>query len=119
MYQVTFQTDKNFLSPEEISKHLHVSRRTVMRWIADGQLAALRIGNITRIPADAYQQFLSTHLIIGDTANDSGIAKAKGQQRTKRKKKRKRKSEREQAGTALAVLTSTPILSSLMDAQPR
>ena len=61
MYQVTFQTDKNFLSPEEIPKHLQVSRRTVMRWIKSGQLAALRIGTVTRIPADAYQQFLSEH----------------------------------------------------------
>ena len=40
---------------------MNVSRRTVMRWIADGQLAALRIGTVTRIPADAYQQFLSEH----------------------------------------------------------
>ncbi len=110
MYQVTFQTDKNFLSPEEISKHLHVSRRTVMRWIADGQLAALRIGNVTRIPVDAYQQFLSAHLIIGESPHGAGAAKTKRRKRTKRKQKRK--SKKAETGTALAVI-SPPSLSSI------
>jgi len=91
MYQVIFQTDKNFLSPEEISRHLHVSRRTVMRWIADGQLVALRIGNVTRIPVDAYQQFLSAHLIISESSHDAGAAKVKRRKRPKRKQKCKPK----------------------------
>ena len=115
MYQVTFQTDKNFLSPEEISRHLHVSRRTVMRWIADGQLAALRIGNVTRIPVDAYQQFLSAHLIIGESSHGSGVAKAKRRKRTKRKQKRK--SKKAETGTALAVISSPSVSPTLTRSQ--
>ncbi len=61
MHQLTFQTDKHFLSPEEVAEHMQVSRRTVMRWIKSGQLPALRIGNVTRVPTDAYQQFLNDH----------------------------------------------------------
>ena len=61
MHQVTFTTQQTFLSPEEIADHIQVSRRTVMRWIKTGQLPALRIGNVTRVPTDAYQQFLNDH----------------------------------------------------------
>ncbi len=61
MPQITLNTHEVLLSPEEIADHMQVSRRTVMRWIKSGQLAALRIGTVTRIPADAYQQFLSEH----------------------------------------------------------
>jgi len=61
MSQITLNTHEVLLSPEEIADHMQVSRRTVMRWIKSGQLAALRIGSVTRIPADAYQQFLNAH----------------------------------------------------------
>jgi len=33
-----------FLSPVEAAVHIGVSRRTIDRWIADGQLAAYRAG---------------------------------------------------------------------------
>ncbi len=115
MYQVTFQTDKNFLSPEEISRHLHISRRTVMRWIADGQLVALRIGNVTRIPVDAYQQFLSAHLIIDESSHGAGAAKAKRRKRTKRKQKRK--SRKDEIGTALAIIASPSVSPTLTPRQ--
>ena len=57
---------RHFLQPEDIARHLEVSKRTVIRWIEQGKLAALRIGNITRISLADYQQFLIAHYLNGD-----------------------------------------------------
>jgi len=110
MHQVTFQTDKSFLSPEEIADHLHISRRTVMRWVEQGMLSALRIGNVTRIPVEAYQRFLTVHLIIGDPTKEISRARPKRRKRTRRKKKSKIGGKKDQQVTALAPLSLTPIL---------
>jgi excisionase family DNA binding protein len=57
------QTPTSFLSPAELAAILNVSRRTIMRWIRDGELDAIRIGHITRIAPDAYQRFIATHAL--------------------------------------------------------
>jgi excisionase family DNA binding protein len=50
---------------------MNVSRRTVMRWVKRGHLAAYKIGNVTRIrPAD-FLHFLESH----DTGETSFIGK--------------------------------------------
>jgi len=110
MHQVTFQTDKSFLSPEEIADHLRISRRTVMRWVEQGMLSALRIGNVTRIPVEAYQQFLAVHLIVGDPTKEISRSRPKRRKRTKRKRRSKASVKKKQQGTALAPLSLSPIL---------
>ena len=110
MSQVIFQTDKSFLSPEEIADHLRISRRTVMRWVEHGLLSALRIGNVTRVPVDAYQQFLTAHLIVGDVTKEVSSARPKRRKRTKRNKTRKAKNRKKRPGAALAPLSLTPVL---------
>jgi excisionase family DNA binding protein len=110
MSQVMFQTDKSFLSPEEIADHLRISRRTVMRWVEQGMLSALRIGNVTRVPVDAYQQFLTAHLIVGDVTKEISRARPKRRKRTKRNKTRKATSWKKRPGAALAPLSLTPAL---------
>ena len=109
MSQVMFQTDKSFLSPEEIADHLRISRRTVMRWVEQGMLSALRIGNVTRVPVDAYQQFLTAHLIVGDVTKEISRARPKHRKRTKRNRTRKAKSRKKRPGAALAPLSLTPV----------
>ena len=46
-------SDDRMLSTQDIADELHVSTKTVRRWIIDGDLPALDLGSVYRIdPAD-------------------------------------------------------------------
>ena len=61
-----FQPPGPFLSPAQLADILNVSRRTIMRWIRNGELHAIRIGNVTRISPDDYQRFIGEHAMKPD-----------------------------------------------------
>jgi excisionase family DNA binding protein len=49
-----------FLTPSEVAEDLRVSTTTVMRWIHDGRLPAIRVSErVYRIPVPAFDRFLS------------------------------------------------------------
>jgi excisionase family DNA binding protein len=47
---VVVSTEANLLSPEEAARRLMVSRSTISRRIADGEIRAVKVGNRHRIP---------------------------------------------------------------------
>ena len=49
-HTVVVSTETKFFSPEEAAQRLMVSRSTVCRRIADGEIQAVRVGNRYRIP---------------------------------------------------------------------
>ncbi len=51
--------DRPFLTAAEVARELGVSLRTVRRWVADGRLAATRVGRSVRIRADCYRDVVA------------------------------------------------------------
>ncbi len=49
------------LKPDEIAERMGVSKRTVLRWIERGDLAAYRVGSVTRIRTEDFDAFLRQH----------------------------------------------------------
>jgi len=47
-----------YLTPEEISKLLKVTRLTVYRWIKEGKLKAVKAGRAVRIRREDLEKFL-------------------------------------------------------------
>jgi len=47
-----------YLTPDEVAKHLQVSRQVVYNWINDGRLRAVKAGRTLRIPQYALEAFL-------------------------------------------------------------
>lgn len=47
---------KLFLTVPEVSEYTRVDQRTVRRAVEDGQVPAVRIGNMIRIPTTAFLQ---------------------------------------------------------------
>jgi excisionase family DNA binding protein len=50
--------DEKQYSVQEISQHFDVSKQTVHNWINSGQLRAIRLGRIIRIPQSALDNFV-------------------------------------------------------------
>ncbi len=48
---------EKYYTVEEVSQELRVAPETVRRYIKRGELDALTIGGVYRIPADAYERF--------------------------------------------------------------
>jgi excisionase family DNA binding protein len=48
----------DYLTPDDIASHLHVSRQVVYNWINDGRLRAVKAGRTLRVPHDALEAFL-------------------------------------------------------------
>jgi excisionase family DNA binding protein len=48
----------DYLTPDDVALHLHVSRQVVYNWINDGRLRAVKAGRTLRIPLDALEAFL-------------------------------------------------------------
>ncbi|HEY77073.1 MAG TPA: helix-turn-helix domain-containing protein [Thermoflexia bacterium] len=46
----------------EVADLFQVSPRTVFRWMAQGRLPAIRVGNITRIRPEDLEAFFEAHL---------------------------------------------------------
>ena len=58
---------------DEVANEFDVSRRTVERWIANGELESIRIGHTRRVPSDAIEKKSgnSRHIPTNsDKAND-------------------------------------------------
>jgi excisionase family DNA binding protein len=48
----------DYLTPDDVASHLHVSRQVVYNWINDGRLRAVKAGRTLRIPHYALEAFL-------------------------------------------------------------
>lgn len=66
------------MSPEDIANRMCVSRRTVLRWIERGTLAAYRIGGITRIDPEDFEGFLRRHNTSASSISSVKIPIAEG-----------------------------------------
>ena len=54
------QLERKAYSPKEVQEMLGISQTTVYRWLESGQLPAVKIGKLWRIPADALEEMLRT-----------------------------------------------------------
>lgn len=54
---VDFSTRVELLTPAEVAKRLGMSRSTVLRRIADGQIQATKVGTHHRIPMAEYERY--------------------------------------------------------------
>jgi excisionase family DNA binding protein len=52
---------KSVLTIKEVSDFFKVSERTVYRWLADGLITAIRVGNVTRIRREDLEAFIEAH----------------------------------------------------------
>ena len=52
------KTQNQYFSLEDIARELHVSERTVYRWVRTGAIRAFRIGHITRVTKEDLQKFI-------------------------------------------------------------
>jgi excisionase family DNA binding protein len=58
------QVEDRYYTPDEVAKRFRVSRRTVDRWIADGDLAAIKFAGRTgriRIAESDLEAFIRRH----------------------------------------------------------
>lgn len=54
--------DKEFLTIDEIAEKLDVSVKSVRRYVASGELRAVKISNLYRISFEDYEDFIATHV---------------------------------------------------------
>ena len=64
----------NFLTLDEAAAKLKVSPRTVRRWIKQGDLAAIKIGQTVRILEKGLDQLANTHPYAPGSALDIAAA---------------------------------------------
>ena len=55
------KVDERYATLPEVAERLRVSRRTVYRWIKNGDLNAYQFGREYRITESALKQFLEAH----------------------------------------------------------
>ncbi len=55
------EVDERYATLPEVAERLKVSRRTVYRWIKNGELNAYQFGREYRITESALKQFLEAH----------------------------------------------------------
>ena len=58
-----------FLTLSEAADFLRVSHRTLYRWVQEGKLKRFRVGNTTRIPRAAIEEFTANHTGVQPHAN--------------------------------------------------
>lgn len=51
--------EPEYLTAKEVASRLRVSKMTVSRWCTSGELSAIRIGRMWRIPAEELQRFIA------------------------------------------------------------
>ena len=51
--------DKKWMTAYEVARDLDVHHRTVLRWLAAGEIQANKVGGQWRIPAESFKQFLN------------------------------------------------------------
>ena len=59
-------SDKDFLSVEEVARRLGLKEETIRTYIREGSLNAYRFGNVLRIRADDFEQFVQERKIRRD-----------------------------------------------------
>lgn len=47
------------LTVSQVAQQMAVSHPTVLRWVRSGDLPAIRVGRIVRIPTDAFDAFIA------------------------------------------------------------
>jgi excisionase family DNA binding protein len=57
---VTIDSERLLLTPEEVAHLLHVGRTRVYEFIRSGDLASVKIGRSRRIPTEALQTFIDS-----------------------------------------------------------
>ena len=55
---------ERLLTPAEVAEYLRISRRTVVRWVREGRLRAIRVGRQWRIPAEEVQRVVQKGLHV-------------------------------------------------------
>lgn len=55
--QVTLTANRRMLTPAQVADAIGVSRSTISRKIAAGELRAVKVGNRNRIPYEEFQRF--------------------------------------------------------------
>ena len=53
------EMDKKMLKPTEVAESLNVARSTVNRLIRNGDIKAIRVGRVYRIPAEELEKYLA------------------------------------------------------------
>lgn len=61
-----------FLTVAEVADLLRLSRMTVYRLVADGELPALRVGKSYRVPQSALDAFIAERMSSGESQAASG-----------------------------------------------
>lgn len=52
--------NEKYYSPREIANKYNVTSSAVNKWIKQGKLKAIKLGNVWRIPESALQEFIKT-----------------------------------------------------------
>ena len=71
---VDFATRTELLTPAEVAQRLGMSRSTVLRRIADGQLRATKVGTHHRIPVPEYERYSRELMLRMTEASADDIA---------------------------------------------
>ena len=69
----TMDSQKDFYSIAEVAEHLNVSIKTIRRNIAAGNLGAIKVGNVYRIPKDALSRFINIKPVPSDDVKQEHI----------------------------------------------
>jgi len=64
----------DFLTVEDVTARLQISRRQVYRLMDDGAIASVNIGGLRRIPARAFERYLSA--LEADALSDQRARRA-------------------------------------------
>ena len=65
------KVDERYSTLPEVAERLKVSRRTVYRWIKNGDLNAYQLGREYRITESALKQFLEAHQFRAKGGDDA------------------------------------------------
>lgn len=57
-----------YLRLDDAANRLHVSRRTVFRLLAEGDLVRVKVGRRTLIPVDSLNYYLMNHVAVARAA---------------------------------------------------
>ena len=71
--------DQHYLTPAQVAEELHVTVVTVRRWIANGALAASKVGPrrwmIRRADLDAFVSGTTAQAAVGEPSEDPSFRK--------------------------------------------
>ncbi|SFH40392.1 DNA binding domain-containing protein, excisionase family [Desulfotomaculum arcticum] len=56
---------ENYYTPQEVSDKLKLNVRTLYKWIREGKLNAVKLGDVWRIPESALQEFIKESMENG------------------------------------------------------